>query len=198
MKISKQNIQEKSGIYSIRNLINNKIYIGQSKNIYRRAICHRYELNNNKHSNSHLQYSFNKYKIENFVFEILEYCDISLLTEREKYYISVQKVEIYNVKDAQDTPLRQKRIMTEEQRLKLSNSMKGKIPKNINEFREAKKRKVNYIINGIIIKTFNSSQEGADYFKMENKLFNKYIGKKRHKKGKYFDINEKLEYYDKK
>lgn len=196
MKISKQTIKEQPGIYFIKNLVNNKIYIGQSKNVYRRAIYHRHELNNNKHSNSHLQHSYNKYKQENFIFGVLEYCDISLLTEKEKYYISIQKYEIYNVRDAEEVPLRQKRIVTEEQRLKLSNSMKGKIPKNINEFREAKKRRIVYYENDELIKIFDSCVKAAEYFKIKPKLFNYYIGKKRVQKSKYFSKNAKIEYYD--
>lgn len=196
MEISKQKIQEKPGIYFIKNLINNKVYIGQSKNIYRRAIYHRHELNNNKHSNSHLQYSYNKYGSNNFLFGVIEYCNIDLLTEKEKYYISIQEVEIYNVRDAEDTPLRQKRSVTKEQRLKISNSLKGKTPKNIDEFREAKKRKIAYYENDVLIEIFDSCVEAAEYFKITPKLFNYYIGKKRVQKSKYFSKTSKLEYYE--
>lgn len=39
------------GIYSITNKVNNKIYIGQSVNIYNRWKSHICELNNNHHYN---------------------------------------------------------------------------------------------------------------------------------------------------
>ena len=40
----------KSGIYKIENIINNKIYIGSSKNIIKRFNQHKYELRNYNHS----------------------------------------------------------------------------------------------------------------------------------------------------
>ena len=49
------------GIYEIRNKVNNKIYIGSSSCIISRWASHRHMLNNNKHSNIHLQRSWNKH-----------------------------------------------------------------------------------------------------------------------------------------
>ena len=46
-----------SGIYCIKNLINNKIYVGSSVNIEQRFTEHKHGLNNNTHHNSHLQRS---------------------------------------------------------------------------------------------------------------------------------------------
>ena len=43
-----------SGIYKIENIINHKIYIGQSKDIETRWEHHKWELNNHKHSNNYL------------------------------------------------------------------------------------------------------------------------------------------------
>jgi hypothetical protein len=196
MKISKKQIQEKPGIYLITNLINNKVYIGQSKNVYRRGIYHRFELNHNKHSNSHLQYSFNKYGKENFSFSIIEYCFKEKLTEKEKYYISIQKTELYNVKDASDSVNRSFKKLSNEHKLKISKSLKGKVPENIIEFRKAKLKKIAYYIDNKLIKIFESCVEAADFFKITPKLFNYYIGKERKQKSKYFSKNTKLEYYE--
>lgn len=64
----------KSGVYTITNTINGKIYVGSStSNIYRRLIQHKVDLKRNIHRNSYLQNSYNKYGKDVFKFEILEY-----------------------------------------------------------------------------------------------------------------------------
>ena len=73
------------GIYKIQNLINNKIYIGQSKNISARWRQHRYLANI---EDTHLYCSIRKYGIENFSFEVIEECSIASLNEREEFWIS--------------------------------------------------------------------------------------------------------------
>lgn len=75
------------GIYSITNLVNNMIYIGQSVDVQSRWNTHKNDLNKNKHDNSYLQRSWNKYGKDNFEFNILEKCDRSELDKKEKYYI---------------------------------------------------------------------------------------------------------------
>lgn len=76
------------GIYLIKNLINQKIYIGSSQNIKRRFYLHKHYLNQNKHSNQHLQNAWNEYKEDNFSFSILEQIsDIKQLLQKEKDYI---------------------------------------------------------------------------------------------------------------
>lgn len=76
------------GIYCVENLINHKKYVGQSIDIYHRWQDHKRKLNSNKHRNIYLQRAWNKYKENNFNFYILEVCDISLLDEKEIYYIN--------------------------------------------------------------------------------------------------------------
>jgi group I intron endonuclease len=76
------------GIYKITNLINNKIYIGQSKDILKRWEDER----NLYHIGNHLKSSFIKYGLKNFLFEIIEeHNDCSNLNEREKYWILFYK-----------------------------------------------------------------------------------------------------------
>lgn len=77
----------RSGIYKIRNLINGKIYVGSTQDFSFRKKEHFWELKNNKHYNQYLQRAFNKYGEENFVFEILEECNIENLLVREQYYL---------------------------------------------------------------------------------------------------------------
>lgn len=60
------------GIYQIRNTKNNRIYIGSSKDIYRRWKDHISLLNNNKHHSYKLQYDWNKYGSKYFQLEVIE------------------------------------------------------------------------------------------------------------------------------
>jgi group I intron endonuclease len=66
----------KTGIYLIRNTLNNKVYVGSTKRSFHcRKTRHLNALLRNTHGNEHLQNSVNKYGIENFVFEVYILCD---------------------------------------------------------------------------------------------------------------------------
>ena len=71
---------EISGIYIIRNIENNKCYIGQSLVVKDRIRRHKYELRHNKHSNQYLQAAWNKYGEKAFQFSI--YCCVLSLTKK--------------------------------------------------------------------------------------------------------------------
>lgn len=77
------------GIYKITNLINNKIYIGQSTHIKTRWKSHQNDYNNSNSSgyNTMLYNAMRKYGIENFKFEILEECNLEELNNKECYWI---------------------------------------------------------------------------------------------------------------
>lgn len=81
----------KSGIYKIQNVIDNKVYIGQSIDIERRIYEHQYHLNKNLHYNEHLQWSWNKHGEDNFIIEVIECCDINKLNNKEIYWIKHYK-----------------------------------------------------------------------------------------------------------
>lgn len=80
-------MKELCGIYCITNTVNNKKYIGQSKNIHKRWKVHKSYLNKGKHVNEHLQFVWNKYGEDSFDFSILELCNIDELDEKETSYI---------------------------------------------------------------------------------------------------------------
>ena len=65
-----------------------KIYIGQSIDIYRMWKDHKNKLKNGTHANNHLQRAYNKYGECCFDFSIVEECTEQQLDEREMYYIS--------------------------------------------------------------------------------------------------------------
>jgi group I intron endonuclease len=82
---------KKIGIYMIKNEINEKFYIGSSKNIDTRWVVHKSKLKMNKHDNIHLQRSYNKYGKENFSYIILEETDAEILLSKEQEYLDKYK-----------------------------------------------------------------------------------------------------------
>lgn len=86
-----------SGIYKIKNLITDKIYIGSTNNFKKRWMEHEKQLNKNIHKNKKLQHSWNKHGAENFEFVALEgVTDLSKLTDREQYWFDKLKPQ-YNI-----------------------------------------------------------------------------------------------------
>lgn len=71
------------GIYKITNLINGKIYIGQSINIKSRFYDHC-----KKNDSSLVGKAIQKYGKQNFSFEIIEECPPEKLDEQEQYWIA--------------------------------------------------------------------------------------------------------------
>lgn len=77
------------GIYKITNKVNNKIYIGQSRDIQKRWKEHKLSCFNENVSDyeSKKNKAFRKYGLDNFTFEIIEEIEIEKLNEREIYWI---------------------------------------------------------------------------------------------------------------
>ena len=78
-----------TGIYCIKNIINDKRYIGQSKDCVERKTQHFSILRLGKHYNKYLQSDWNTYGENNFEFTILEKCQKEKLDELEKKYIKL-------------------------------------------------------------------------------------------------------------
>lgn len=78
---------KKIGIYKISSLIDDRIYIGSSKDILVRCQNHRYHLKKGTHANIKLQRFFTKYGSESLKYEIIEECELECLIQREQYYI---------------------------------------------------------------------------------------------------------------
>lgn len=116
-------VLNKSGIYKITCLNNNKVYIGQSKHTDYRFAQHLLLLESNRHFNRHLQFCYNKYGKDSLEFKILEFCDETKLTERESYWIDyyggINSNNTFNVQNATEP-----NHFTDDVRLKISQSNK--------------------------------------------------------------------------
>jgi len=132
----KLNIKDrnKSGIYCIRNLVNNKVYIGKSINIYYRIKMHITLLNTkNLNENCYLINSWHKYGSNNFEYFIIEYLEKNeqLIAERELYWIqsydALNPNKGYNLRLDSSTGL----IIKEEtkEKLKLATNKRSSDPK---------------------------------------------------------------------
>ena len=115
-----------TGIYMIKCKINNKVYIGQSKNIKKRFNYHRSALNRNNHDNDLLQNDWNKYGQDYFEFNIIVECEEHKLNELEREYINEYKSCDfgYNMTFGKDENGAE--IYTEEAKKKMSEAKKGK------------------------------------------------------------------------
>lgn len=138
---------EKSGIYAIINIINDKHYIGSAINLKIRRRIHTNELKRNDHANSKLQNAWNKYWQYDFIFIILEYCNKEELIKREQWWIDNLKPE-YNIAPMAGNQLGYRH--TEATKVKLSliqkipNPIKGK---RVSEALKGRKQTLQHIEN---------------------------------------------------
>jgi group I intron endonuclease len=78
-----------SGVYIIQNLVNQKVYIGASKDLKPRLWQHKWMLRRNEHHNIHLQGAYNYYGEKNFEFAILEECEEQFIFSLENYWCNM-------------------------------------------------------------------------------------------------------------
>jgi len=125
-----------TGIYIILCVKNNKAYIGSTKgnksNFHKRWKNHLLKLEKNAHYNIKLQRAYNKYGVNNFIFDILELIpnenSYEFLWERELYYInkynSVKKG--FNISTNMKHPITFKRKVRKETCEKIRQGLLGK------------------------------------------------------------------------
>lgn len=116
------------GAYMILNIVTNARYVGSAaQKIYARFGQHRYRLRSNKHSNKHLQSSWNKHGEGAFRFIALENCaPEDVLGVENKWFNLFKKnsLPLYNKRENVKSQLGMKH--SQETRQKLSESLKGR------------------------------------------------------------------------
>lgn len=89
--------KNKAGIYCWTHIESGKKYVGSSVDLYRRFTQYyniKYIIRTSK--SSYICRALLKYGYSRFSLDILEYCDTSILIQREQYYIDLLKPE-YNI-----------------------------------------------------------------------------------------------------
>lgn len=82
-------------VYQIRNILNDKVYIGSTKIFKKRIMSHYALLQNNSHHSIKLQRSWNKYGESSFSFSIIEEnIETDNLINKEQFYIDHYKTSI--------------------------------------------------------------------------------------------------------
>lgn len=119
-------------IYKITNIINNKVYIGQTGNIKRRWSQHKSKARS-KFPSLLINKKMKEYGINNFIFEIIDECDnVNIANDVEIFFIAYYKSNVcrylalygYNMTDGGEGSLRSTRSI--ETKNKISKSLKGK------------------------------------------------------------------------
>ena len=151
----------RSGVYTITCLINNKVYVGNSKNLSKRLSTHKTKLKSNKHANEHLQNAYNKYGVENFEFETLETCEEQFLDSCENFWCNMldssNRSKGYNIKPTSPTSSKGFSLET---KLKISLKNKGR---RITE--EAKQKMSIFQKNRVHVKGYKRTKEETQTIK---------------------------------
>lgn len=129
MNIKVNNLEDLSrkGVYKIVNTKNKKIYIGSTTDSFKRRLrTHINKLRINKHPNSHLQSSWNKYGEDVFEFQILECLENNdSIFDLEQKYITDSNCCNPTIGYNQDIDVYRK-IRNPETNKKISNTLKRK------------------------------------------------------------------------
>jgi len=125
-----------TGIYKITNTINNKCYIGSSTKINVRWSNHKSALKRNKHTNKHLQTSYNNHGLASFTYEVLLYCDV-----KDLLFYEQRAIDKYNPEYNMNT-FAERHNHTEASKKKMSIAAMGKQRNLGNKHTEETKQKL--------------------------------------------------------
>lgn len=140
----------KSGVYRLVNKKNNKSYVGSSTNLSKRFSIY-YSLGSLKRSKGSIAIynALLKHGHYNFCLDILEYCEIYVLIEREQYYIDLFNPE-YNICKIAGSTLGFKHSEVTKEKIIISKTgIKHEIlfSENLSKARRGKKNKLGIKIN---------------------------------------------------
>jgi len=113
-------LNDRFGIYQIKNCKNGLVYIGKAVNLYTRWNTHVKELRQHNHHNPGLQRDFIQYGLAAFEFSVIEFLKVRNKTElvfRELHHICTYQGELYNVPRSKDYELYELALMLREQRI---------------------------------------------------------------------------------
>ena len=163
------------GVYEIINTKTGICYIGSSKQINKRISAHFSKLRLNKHTNSYLQATYNKYGKDNFKINILEICDLENIKEVEQKYLD-SKCKAQEYIDGKNKKFRKLCYNF----LPEAYAAKGF---NIINPSERKNTRIIYVydIYGRFYKKFNSLINCAQFFEVTSSSISKVLKNKRKK-----------------
>lgn len=149
-----------SGIYLITNTVNGKKYIGQSEIINDREGSHFRVLRNNKSNCTKLQRAYNKYGENCFLYSILEYCEISELDEKERYWIKYYNSVLsgYNIQDGGKRGFRYSEESLKDRGIKIKEAFVRIGPENHHSI----KKVYEYTTEGFFVKEWLSIKIASD------------------------------------
>lgn len=181
-------------IYRITNLVNGKVYIGQTNNIKRRLYAHK---DGKYHRNMHFARAKEKYGFDAFWLKVIEEVDELMVNEREIFWIShydaTNRSKGYNISEGGHRPvctkesiqrgIETRRKLTKQRGFYHSEETKRKIgesnkkPKFTNETRmkpvetriknNSSRKCIHYVYlakDGSLYKSFQRKTEAARYF----------------------------------
>lgn len=186
-------------IYAIKNISNNKRYIGSSIHLLIRLRTHFQQLRDNIHYSEKLQNAYNKHGKDKFITEILEEFD---LLEKDRNEVEMNYINQYNsyingyngIKDAV-VNITEKNYSLEKRKIvgqKISKAKKGRIPKNWEAMVESRCKPILQLKDGIVINEFKSAREAERITGISCQYIYIFLRSNAKKSSKYPGITWKL------
>lgn len=172
-------LREGCGVYGIRNIISNKIYIGGTVNLKKRIASHFARLRRGVHKKRNLQEDYDTIGMNNFEVIIFSYCEKEYLPTQEEEYYQYYKDNSYNKRHNTQTNkgLRHTDEVFRKIGKKVSKALKGKTPKNIDFMRSCQKRPIIEYTNNIATNKYESCREAGRVLGICYKRLNRIVVK---------------------